>query len=310
MATIIITGGTGLIGKTLSKMLVGAGHSVIIFTRKAKPAEGKIRFVAWNVSKGIIDHAALAEADFIMHLAGAGVADKKWTEARKQEIVDSRVKSGELIVKALAERPHKVQAVIAASAIGWYGEDPSVPNPNPFTEDMPPDESFLGRTCYLWEQSLEPLNSTSVRLVKLRTGIVLSNDGGAFAEFKKPVRLGIAGILGSGQQIISWVHIEDMCRLYIYCMEHADVSGVYNAAAPTPVSNRNLTLILAARMKGSFHIPVNVPVFVLKMMLGDRSVEILKSTTVSARKIQRRGFTFLYPSIEAAINQLIPSNKR
>ncbi len=306
MATVLITGGTGLIGTALSKMLIAKGYAVIVLTRNAKPAKDQMRFAAWDVAKGQIDKGALAEADYIVHLAGAGVVDKKWTAKRKQEIIDSRVKSGELIVSALADTPNKVRAVIAASAIGWYGPDPSIPNPHPFTEDHPYHKSFLGETCYLWEQSLDPLLKTSIRLVKLRTGIVLSNEGGAFAEFKKPVRLGIAGILGSGKQIISWIHMEDMCRQYIYAIENDKISGVYNSVAPQPVSNKELTLKLAKRMKGNFHIPVNVPVFVLKLMMGDRSIEVLKSATVSTEKMHKQGFTFFYPSIDAAINELVP----
>ena len=305
MTTVIITGGTGLIGTALSKMLVQQGYSVIVLTRKPRPAQGSVRYAAWDVAKHQINEKALSEADYIIHLAGAGVVDKKWTPARKQEIIDSRVKSGELIANALRTTPNKVRAVIAASAIGWYGPDPSIPNPEPFTEDMPYDKSFLGETCYLWEKSLDPLINTSVRLVKLRTGIVLSNDGGAFVEFRKPVRLGIAGILGSGKQMISWIHMEDLCRQYLYAIENDRISGVYNAVAPHPVSNRDLTLTLAKRLKGNFFIPVNVPVFVLKIMMGDRSIEVLKSATVSTAKLHAQGFTFIYPSIDAAINELI-----
>ena len=305
METVIITGGTGLIGKELTKMLVDKGYEVIILTRKSRPAENKIRYAAWDINKGTIDETAIREADYVIHLAGAGVADKKWTIKRKKEIIDSRVKSGELLVKSLANIPNKVKAFIGASAIGWYGEDPTVPNPSPFTEEAWHDKSFLGETCYLWEKSLEPLNNTLIRLVKLRTGIVLSNDGGAFAEFRKPVRMGIAGILGNGKQIISWIHIEDLCRQYVYAIENKMLSGVYNAVAPLPVSNKELTLKLAKKSKGNYYIPVNVPVFVLKLMLGERTVEILKSTTVSTAKMHRQGFTFLYPSIDAALDNLL-----
>jgi uncharacterized protein (TIGR01777 family) len=307
METVIITGGTGLIGKELSKMLVDKGYEVIILTRKSRPAENKIRYATWDINKRTIDETVIREADYVIHLTGAGVADKKWTVKRKKEIVDSRVKSGELLVKSLANIPNKVKAFIGASAIGWYGEDPMVPNPSPFTEEARHDKSFLGETCYLWEKSLDPLNNTLIRLVKLRTGIVLSNDGGAFAEFRKPVRMGVAGILGSGKQIISWIHIEDLCRQYIYAIENKMLSGVYNAVAPLPVSNKELTLKLAKKSKGSFYIPVNVPVFLLKLMLGERTVEILKSTTVSTAKMHRQGFTFLYPSIDAALDNLIKS---
>ncbi|MHA4846654.1 TIGR01777 family oxidoreductase [Flavitalea antarctica] len=305
METVLITGGTGLIGKMLTKMLVAKGYQVIVVTRKPLGPEHNLRYAGWDVDKGTIDETALKEADYIVHLAGAGVADRKWTAKRKQEIIDSRVKSGELLVAKLQQIPNKLKAFISASAIGWYGEDPVVPNPSPFKEEDKHDDSFLGETCYLWEKSLDPLNNSLIRLVKLRTGIVLSNDGGAFAEFIKPVRMGVAGILGNGKQIISWIHIEDMCRQYIYAIENTRLSGVYNAVAPHPVSNKELMLKLAKKSKGSFYIPVNVPVFVLKIMLGERTVEILKSTTVSTDKMKRQGFTFLYPSIDAALTELL-----
>jgi uncharacterized protein len=309
MQTVLITGGTGLIGKALSKMLITNGYKVIILSRRPGAEQQNLRFATWDINKGIVDESAISDADYIVHLAGAGVADKKWTEKRKKEIVDSRVKSGELLVNTLARIPNKVKAFISASGVGWYGEDPQIPNPSPFTEDQQYDKSFLGETCYLWEHSLEPLNKTQIRLVKLRTGIVLSNDGGAFAEFRKPVRFGIAGILGHGRQVISWIHIDDICRQYLFAIENKMVSGVYNSVAPHPVSNKELTLTLARKSKGNFYIPINVPNFVLKIMLGSRTVEILKSTTVSTAKMHRLGFTFLYPSIEAAITQLLQNGK-
>ncbi|RYZ33042.1 MAG: TIGR01777 family protein [Sphingobacteriales bacterium] len=310
MPTTIITGGTGLIGKKLSAMLVSKGHDVVILTRKPRPTSGRISYAAWDVDNGTVDEKVIASADYVIHLAGAGVADKKWTDKRKQEIVDSRVKSGLLLVNILNTVPNNVKAFVSSSAIGWYGEDPTIPNPSPFTETMPAGEGFLGETCELWEQSLDGLLNTRIRLVKLRTGIVLSNDGGAYAEFKKPVKMGIAGILGNGKQVISWIHIEDMCRMYLYAIENELVSGVYNATAPNPVSNKELTLTLAHIMKGRFYVTMHVPTFVLKMMLGERSVEILKSTTVSSAKIKDLGFSFIYPSIESAIQQLVKEQIR
>ncbi|RZK99381.1 MAG: TIGR01777 family protein [Pedobacter sp.] len=304
MATILLTGGTGFIGRALTEMLIKQNYSVIILTRKPKPSSGKVSYAAWDINAGTIDENAVLAADYIIHLAGAGVADKKWTDKRKKEIVDSRVKSGELLVSVLNKVPHKVKAFVSASAIGWYGTDPHIPNREPFQEEHTHDTSFLGQTCYLWERSLDGLDS-KIRLVKLRTGIVLGNGGGAYAEFEKPVKMGVAAVLGSGKQIISWIHIEDMCREYLYAIENEEVSGVYNAVAPKPVSNKELTITIAKFLKGSFYIPVNVPVFVLKLMLGDRSVEILKSATVSTDKMHRQGFTFLYPSIESAVANLI-----
>ena len=143
-----------------------------------------------------------------------------------------------------------------------------------------------------------------IRLVKLRTGIVLSNEGGAYNEFKMPVKFGFAAILGSGGQIISWIHIDDVCRMYIEAMENGELNGVYNAVAPLPVPNKKLILVIAKKLKNKFFIPIHVPIFLLKLFMGKRSVEILKSATVSDKKIKSMGFTFLYPTIESAVDDL------
>ena len=192
---------------------------------------------------------------------------------------------------------------MGASAIGWYGED-TFKHEKSFVETDKAAAGFLGETCQLWEQSIEPVEALQKRLVKLRIGIVLSNDGGALAEFKKPIMLGVAGILGNGKQIVSWIHIDDLCRLFINALENDQLSGSYNAVAPAPVTNKTLTIELAKKMKGKFFIPLHVPAFILKVMLGDRSIEVLKSVTVSSEKIVKTGFTFLYPTINLALKQL------
>lgn len=307
MSTILITGGTGLIGVALTKMLTGKGHKVIILTRTEKFSDNdNISYALWDVKSQKINESAVSSADYIVHLAGAGVADKRWTSGRKKEIAESRTQSGALLVKTLQQVPNKVKAVVSASAIGWYGRDETrSPKKKAFTEDMRADKEFLGETCRLWEESIEPVKETGKRLVKLRIGIVLSNDAGALPEFKKPIEFGIACVLGSGKQIVSWIHIEDLCRMFIYSIENESMQGVYNAVAPTPVRNKELTLLLAQKMKGRFFVHMHVPAFVLKAMLGEMSVEVLKSTTVSSEKIRATGFTFLYPSIESALENLI-----
>ena len=307
MTTILITGGTGLIGKALTHVLLEKNYRVIILSRQTtqrQPETTNLSYSTWDVNSQSIDKDAITKADYIIHLAGAGVADKRWTKKRKQEIINSRVKSGELLVKVLQDIPNKIKAVICASAIGWYGADVVIPDPKPFKEDDPPDTSFLGETCKLWEESVEPLRKLGKRLVKLRTGIVLSNEGGALKEFKRPLRFGVAAILGDGKQMISWIHIDDLVRLYIASIEDETLNGVYNAVAPKPISNKELTMQLARIQKGNFFIPVYVPSIVLKLVIGEMSIEVLKSATVSYDKIHYTGFTFLHPTIEAALKNL------
>jgi hypothetical protein len=307
MSTILITGGTGLVGKAVSKLLISKGHQVIVLTRGAG-AEGNANYskAHWDPDQQVIDVAAIQQADYIVNLAGAGVADKRWTKKRKQEIVDSRVKGGALLVKALQENSNKVKAVLSASGIGWYGDDMKrARGKHAFTEEDPVDTEFLGETCRLWEASVDPIQEVlGKRLVKFRIGVALSKEGGALAEFRKPVRFGVAAILGSGKQVISWIHIDDLARLFLFAIEHDQVQGVYNAVASQPVTNKNFTLLLAEKIKGRFNIPFYVPSFILKMVVGGLSIEVLKSATVSNNKIGQAGFQFLYPTIEAALSDL------
>ena len=307
MSTILITGGTGLLGSALTKLLLSEGHKVIILTRNPKPSnQPDIEYAKWDAKSETIDKNAVSSADYIIHLAGAGVADKRWSEDRKKEIVESRTQSSALIIKALQEIPNHVEAVVSASAIGYYGDDEKRgPKKKSFTEEMRPDKEFLGETCRLWEESIEPVQKEGKRLVKLRIGIVLSNDGGALPEFKKPIKFGIAGVLGSGKQVVSWIHIHDVCRMFLFAIQNKNLQGVYNAVAPTPVRNKELTILLAEKMKGRFFVDLHVPAFALKIMLGEMSVEVLKSATVSCEKIRTEGFNFLYPTIEAALENLV-----
>ncbi len=305
MHTILISGGTGMIGKTLTKLLLKNGYEVIILTRHLPTnnlATPGLSYAIWDITKQIIDNRAIEKADHIIHLAGAGVVDKKWTSAYKKEIQDSRTESSRLLVSTLKNFPNKVKTVASASAIGWYGADAT--GTKPFVETETSSKDFLGETCRLWEESVAPVEALEVRLVKLRTGIVLSNSGGALAEFKKPLKLGVAGILGDGKQIVSWIHVDDLCRMYISAIENNNLSGAYNAVAPLPVSNKTLTLELAKQLNGNRFIPLHVPIFVLKIMMGERSVEVLKSNTVSCAKIQQTGFDFIYPDIESALKEL------
>ena len=308
--TVLITGGTGMVGQALTNTLVKKGYKVIILTRNAggKRQQEHVHYATWDVTKQQIDIAALQTADYIIHLAGAGVVEKKWTVAYKKEIQDSRTESSKLIIDALKNNENKVKAIISASAIGWYGADTEPVKP--FTEDAAADISFLGATCKLWEESIEPVIGLGKRLVKFRIGIVLSNDGGALAEFKKPIQFGVAAILGNGKQMVSWVHINDLCKLFISGIENENLSGSYNAVAPNPVSNKTLTISLAKAMKGKFYIPMHVPSFVLKIMMGQRSIEVLKSTTVSCKKILDTGFEFTFKTIEAALEDLAAVTNR
>jgi uncharacterized protein (TIGR01777 family) len=307
MPSVLITGGTGLVGTAVKSLLEGKGYEVILLTRSKTPIKGQAH---WDINAGTIDSTAIAGADYIIHLAGAGVADKRWSTVRKQEILDSRTKSSALLVKALTETPNKVKAVISASAIGWYGPDQNNGvnhlAAQGFVETDPSYPDFLGTTCAAWEASIAPVTSPGLqkRLVCLRTGIVLSKQGGALKEFLKPLAVRMAAVLGNGKQMISWIDVRDLAKMFLYAIEHENLSGSYNAVAPGPVSNKTLTQTLAKVLYGKFYITTYVPSFVLKIMLGEMSIEVLKSTTVSAQKIQDAGFVFDYPEISKSLSSL------
>ena len=310
MPSVLITGGTGLVGTAVKALLEKKGYEVVLLTRSKTPLKGQAH---WDINAGTIDSTAIAAADYIIHLAGAGVADKRWSTARKQEILDSRTKSSALLVKALQETPNKVKAVISASAIGWYGPD-NIDTHNidlsalGFVETDPSYPDFLGTTCAAWEASIAPVtantNGLQKRLVCLRTGIVLSKHGGALKEFLKPLAVRMAAVLGNGKQMISWIDVRDLAKMFVYALENENISGSYNAVAPAPVSNKTLTQTLAKVLYGSFYITTYVPSFVLKIMLGEMSIEVLKSTTVSAQKITEAGFVFDYPTIASSLSTL------
>ena len=307
MATVLISGGTGMIGNRLSQHLIERGYTIIILSRdKNKSSKNaNLLYSHWDVEKNIIDSEVVRKSDHIVHLAGAGVMDKKWTEAYKKIILSSRTKSAELIINCLKNNDHHVKSFVSASAIGLYGADEKKINTGKgFTETDLAADDFLGKTVLLWEASTDPVALLGIRLVKLRTGIVLSNDGGALKEYKMPLRFGVAPVLGNGKQIISWIHIDDLCRMYCEAIENIYLNGSYNAVAPHPVSQKTLIVGLAQKLRNNFFTAVYIPAFLLKLRFGKRSIEILKSAWVSSKKVTSTGFTFLYPTMDAALNEL------
>lgn len=309
MSTVMITGGTGLIGTALTNALMEKNYEVIILSRfpEKYSSQTGLRYAKWNIEDQTIDVSSLERPEYIIHLAGAGIADKRWTSKRKNILVESRTRGSRLLVKALTENANNVRAVISSSGIGWYG--PSLPGEKgtetqPFLESDPAAEDFLGITGMRWEASIDPVTSLGKRLVKFRTGVVLSNHGGALKKFKNTLRFGIAPILGNGKQVMSWIHIDDLVRLYLYALENEKLQGVYNAVAPHTVTNKKFILQLARSTRGRFFVPVFVPSFLLKMIFGEVSIEVLKNVTVSSEKIRREGFQFQYPSLQSALHHL------
>jgi uncharacterized protein (TIGR01777 family) len=305
MSTVLITGGTGLIGTAITKELLKRNFEVIILSRTPKkfsPNNPLLKYAGWNIEKQIIDKEAVSKSDYIIHLAGKNLDEGRWTKNIKKKIIESRTRTSELLVKALKEYPNNVKAVISAGGIGWYQSENAETSKH--IESDPPANDFLGQTGQQWEASIAPVIQLGKRLVILRTAIALSREGGVLDRFKLSLRFGFAAIMGNGKQILSWIHIDDLVRMYIYALEHESLNGVYNAVSPQPVTNKTFVMELAKEMKGRFFIPVYVPSFVLKTLFGEKSIEVLKSNNVSCEKIQATGFNFLYADLKSALSNV------
>ena len=298
----LITGGTGYVGTAVKNALLSQGHEVIILSRTDKASSTRgVSYAIWDPAKNFIDENAIRNADAVIHLAGAGVAEKRWTAKRKKEIVDSRVRSGETLVAAIATIPNQIDTVISASAIGWYGPDGNPPVP--FTEDKPFSNNFLGNTCYQWENAVLPVTDAGKRLVIFRIGIVLGKEGGAYPQMTLPLKFRTAAYFGNGKQVMSWIHQQDLVSLFLFALDHPEMQGVYNAVASEPVSNKDF-INKVAKEKGGIFLPVPVPATALKIGLGEMSVELLKSATVSNQKVLNAGFRFEFPDMNTAVKDL------
>src|SRR5690554_1027884 len=294
MKNILITGGSGLIGKAITSYLKKNNYEVAWLSRK--PKKQKQKSFAWDVHKQTLDQKALDWCDGIIHLAGAGVADKRWSEKRKKEILESRTLSTRLLYENLQKLEKRPEVFISASAIGYYGMDTGR---ELIKEESPEGDGFLAEVVTKWEAELARLNTLGMRTVLLRTGIVLDKKGGALAEMLKPP---VAAPLGRGSQYMSWIHLDDLAELYCYALSHP-IKGTYNAVAPHPVTNKQLTQ-LAAKEKGRPFLPLPVPGFLLRMVLGEMAQMVTGGSKVSSRKIEKEGFTFQFPYIKEALEDI------
>ncbi len=294
---ILLTGGTGLIGASLTRRLLKKGYNVSHLSRS--PGDNpQVQTYLWDVEKGIIDDTCVDGIDTIIHLAGANIAEERWTDERKKTIIGSRTKSIGLIYQLLKRRPNMVKYVISASAIGYYSDR----GDELMTETSSPANDFMGNCCVAWEAAVDEGKDMGLRIVKFRTGVVLDQEG-ALKQLAVPVRLYVGSPLGTGKQWMPWIHIEDVIQMYIYAIENEKLSGVYNMVSPNPITNAGLTAEVAKHLKKPLWAP-NVPAFLLKLILGEMSTMVLGSTKVSSKKIEDAGFSFKYPDIDSALNEI------
>jgi uncharacterized protein (TIGR01777 family) len=292
--TVLITGGTGLIGSKLTRLLLGKGYNVNHMSRRHEPMPG-VKTFYWDVPKGEIDERCIDDVDVIIHLAGAGVAGKRWSKRRKAAIISSRTDSIRLIYDLLKKRKHQVESVISASAIGYYGDCHDVP----VDEHSSPGDDFLAHCCVEWEAAVDEGKSLGLRVAKFRTGVVL-DKGGALEKMAAPVKWFVGSPLGSGKQWIPWIHVQDVIDMYLFAIENEDIQGVYDMVAPNPVTNKQLTEAIANQLHRPLWLP-NVPAFSLKLLLGEMSFIVLGGAKVSAQKIEDAGFKFYYTALTDAL---------
>lgn len=293
---ILITGGTGFIGKELQKLLRASGHEVVILSRHGGDFH-------WDPAKGEMDSQALKGVDAIIHLAGAGIAEKRWTDARKEELTQSRVQSSQTLYHALKQHPHQVQTLISASGIGYYGADTGE---KLCEENSAPGLDFISTCTQAWEGSLNGIEALGIRVVKFRIGLVMGNGGGIFPVLQKPIRWFVGANIGTGKQWQSWIHLKDLIGMFQWALQEKSMKGVYNAVAPEPLRQSELNKQLAHAMHRPLFLPA-VPAFVLRLLLGEMAVLVTGGNLVSSDRIRKEaGFSFKFVHFSEVLKDLIP----
>lgn len=295
---VLITGGSGLIGMQLSKLLQQNGYEVAHMTRSVKENYPYKQF-EWDVEKREIDKEAVRFANHIIHLAGASVADKRWTKDRKKVIIESRVVTAHLLFDAIKEQKESIESFISASGISYYGMDTG---DRLVSEETEAGDDFLAYVCKVWEDAADKFSDFNIPVCILRTGIVLTKEGGALEQLAQPIKLGFGAALGSGKQYMSWIHLDDICGQYLYALENK-LEGVYNAVGPQPLTNKEITKAVAKVLGKPLWLP-NVPGFALKLVFGDLAKMILGGNKVDHQKIEQTGFSYRYRDITPALEAI------
>lgn len=304
IAKVLITGGTGLIGSYLSKRLLEKGYEVALLSR-TNEVKNSIPTYAWDYTVNKLDKEIIDSVDFIIHLAGANIGEKRWTTKRKKLIVESRVKSGELILDRIVKQKKKLKAFVSASAVGYYGSNISE---KIYVEEDSSSIDFVGNTCKLWEEVTDKFEAIGIRTIKVRTGIVLTKEGGALAKMKAPLKYRIGALLGSGKQYLPWIHIDDLCDIYIKAIEDVKMKGAYNAVAPEHISYKSLMDQLAILYQKPI-LNIKIHSFIIKIIFGKMSEILLNGSRVSSNKLVKFGYKFKFTSLQSALIDVLPKPK-
>lgn len=295
---ILITGATGLVGRALVSKLLAEGCKVSILTRKRIEYPG-VNVFLWDVDRNFIDQQAFEGIETIVHLAGEGIADKRWTPKRKAQIVESRVKSTQLLYQYIREHHIPISTFVSASAVGYYGSR----DDEFLWEDSAQGKGFLAECCLQWEAAVDAGIDLGIRVVKIRIGLILSEKDGALSAMAKPIKLFVGAPLGSGKQWMPWIHLSDIIGIFCKAIHDPEMKGAYNGAAPYPVSNKLLVKRIAWHLSRPVW-PIHVPEFMLKAILGEMSMLPLMSSNTAADKILKAGYRFNYTDIDKALEEI------
>lgn len=299
---ILITGATGLVGSKLIPALQQLGHEINILSRKDNQIKS-VKTYLWDVYAQTIDKDCLIGVHTIIHLAGEGIADKRWTAERKQQIIDSRVLSTQLLYQTIKETNSPIKSFVSASAVGFYGDR----GDEILTEDSASGTGFLAECCMKWENAVDEGLSMNIRVAKIRIGLILSKEGGALAAMEKPIQFFVGAPLGSGKQWMPWIHLDDILCIFIKAVEDDEMIGAYNACAPFPVTNKFLTKSIAKQLNRPVW-PLKVPKFALNALLGEMSILPLMSNNTLSKKILNTGYKFAYTNLDDALAAIYTPN--
>lgn len=295
---ILITGGTGFIGSRLCQRLLKANHQLTVFSRRPDCVKSLCGQTVTPLAS-LDELSADSQFDAVINLAGEPIADKRWSTKRKQQLLQSRLDTTGKLVQAMVAMQQRPQCLINASAVGYYGDQGDIE----VDETTPAHDEFSHQLCRLWEQAAQAAEPLGVRVCVVRTGLVVGSDGGFVGKMLLPFKLGLGGPLGNGRQWMSWVHLHDLTRLFEWLLSHAETSGVYNATAPHPVTNREFTKTLGRVLQRPTVLPM--PAFVARALFGEMSQLLLTGQRVLPKRISATGFEFDYPELEAALGNVL-----
>lgn len=303
MAKVLITGASGLIGGRLQQLLLAKGYDIHTIGRgRGTATDKRVRHFQWDITAKTMDPKALDGVSALIHLAGAGVADKRWTDARKKEIYDSRINSSYLLYETLRQNKHQVETIVSASAVGIYGDCGG----DTVKEDRQPADTFLAKVTKDWEAAVARFETIGIRHACCRIGIVLAKGGGALPELERTIPFGVAGYFAKDPLYYPWVHIDDVCGIMIHALENKPVKGSYNTTAPNPAPIKDLVKAIV-KAKGAHAILAPVPYFALRTAMGEMADMLYSSQKCSDEKISKTGYVFRFPELSSALANIYAS---